>query len=181
MDPERVQRLLALSDEDLIASNALTERQLDHLEARLHLRAAVLGWTGHPLKQPLEAVAAEVRAVLRHSDELLAVKRQLRHAPMPWTACFGIHRTLARKSAEEAVETWNRLVPLGTLVRFYPTWGDWENTHTDLTEAPARLNTAGEPILWLHKQSGCVSLWHCEPIVVPSCYQPRPVSQGAAP
>ena len=42
-----------------------TDRDFDELEARLQIRAAALGWTGDPMKQPPEVVLAEARGVMR--------------------------------------------------------------------------------------------------------------------
>ncbi len=43
---------------------ALTEAELDELESRLILTAAVFGWTGDPLRQPPTVVLAKVEAIL---------------------------------------------------------------------------------------------------------------------
>ena len=56
--------LLSLSDSELIESADLTDAEFDELERQLALRAAVLGWTGDPMRQPLEVVAAVVRGIL---------------------------------------------------------------------------------------------------------------------
>lgn len=56
--------LPSLSDEELIESVNLTDAEFDELENQLALRAACLGWTGDPMKQPLEVVAGIVRAIL---------------------------------------------------------------------------------------------------------------------
>ena len=56
--------LLALSDAELIESADLTDAEFDELESQLALRAACLGWTGDPLRQPLETVAAIVRGII---------------------------------------------------------------------------------------------------------------------
>ena len=56
--------LLALSDAELIESADLTAAEFDELESQLALRAACLGWTGDPLRQPLETVAAIVRGII---------------------------------------------------------------------------------------------------------------------
>ena len=50
--------LLALSDAELIELADLTDAEFDELENQLALRAACLGWTGDPMRQPLETVAA---------------------------------------------------------------------------------------------------------------------------
>jgi hypothetical protein len=50
--------LLALSDAELIESADLSNAEFDELENQLALRAACLGWTGDPMRQPLETVAA---------------------------------------------------------------------------------------------------------------------------
>jgi len=183
MDATETLRLLALPDEELINSPdfTLSKQGFDLLENRLCLRAAVLGWTGDPLKQPLASVAAELRAMLTQTDDVLAVMKDLAHSPKPHTACIGFHKPRMRALAEEVVSKWNELVPVGTLVRFYPTWGAWNAAEIDLTERQAQMNTAGEPVLWLHKRAGCVSLWHCEPLTVPSCFVPRSSAQGIAP
>ena len=46
-------------------SAQFTDRDFDELESRLRIRAASLGWTGDPMKQPPEVVLAESRAVIR--------------------------------------------------------------------------------------------------------------------
>jgi hypothetical protein len=56
--------LLALSDADLIEAADLTDGEFDELENQLALRAACLGWTGDPMRQPLETVAAIVRGII---------------------------------------------------------------------------------------------------------------------
>jgi|JI7StandDraft_1071085.scaffolds.fasta_scaffold556063_2 hypothetical protein len=50
--------LLALSDAELIELADLTDAEFDELENQLALRAACLGWTGDPMRQPLETIAA---------------------------------------------------------------------------------------------------------------------------
>lgn len=56
--------LLALSDAELIDSADLSDTEFDELESQLALRAASLGWTGDPMRQPLETVAAIVRGII---------------------------------------------------------------------------------------------------------------------
>jgi hypothetical protein len=56
--------LLALSDSELMEAADLTNAEFDELENQLALRAACLGWTGDPMRQPLEAVAATVRGII---------------------------------------------------------------------------------------------------------------------
>ena len=56
--------LLALSDADLIESADFTDAEFDELENQLAIRAACLGWTGDPMRQPLETVAATVRGII---------------------------------------------------------------------------------------------------------------------
>ena len=56
--------LLALSDAELIESADLTDAEFDELENQLAIRAACLGWTGDPMRQPLEIVAATVRGII---------------------------------------------------------------------------------------------------------------------
>ena len=56
--------LLALSDAELIELADLTDAEFDELEKQLALRAACLGWTGDPMRQPLETVAAIVRGII---------------------------------------------------------------------------------------------------------------------
>lgn len=56
--------LLALSDAELIEFADLTDAEFDELESQLALRAACLGWTGDPMRQPLETVAAIVRCII---------------------------------------------------------------------------------------------------------------------
>ena len=56
--------LLALSDAELIELADLTDAEFDELENQLALRAACLGWTGDPMRQPLETVAATVRGII---------------------------------------------------------------------------------------------------------------------
>lgn len=55
---------LALSDAELIEAADLTNAEFDELENQLALRAACLGWTGDPMRQPLETVAAIVRGII---------------------------------------------------------------------------------------------------------------------
>lgn len=56
--------LLALSDTELIDSADLSDTEFDELESQLALRAASLGWTGDPMRQPPETVAAIVRGII---------------------------------------------------------------------------------------------------------------------
>lgn len=56
--------LLALSDAELMESADLSDKEFDELENQLALRAGCLGWTGDPLRQPLETVAAIVRSLI---------------------------------------------------------------------------------------------------------------------
>ncbi len=56
--------LLALSGAELIELADLTDAEFDELENQLALRAACLGWTGDPMRQPLETVAAIVRGII---------------------------------------------------------------------------------------------------------------------
>lgn len=56
--------LLLLSDAELMDSADLTDTEFDELERQLALRAACLGWTGDPMRQPLETVAAIVRGII---------------------------------------------------------------------------------------------------------------------
>ena len=56
--------LIALSDADLIEAADLTDAEFDELENQLAIRAACLGWTGDPMRQPLETVAATVRGII---------------------------------------------------------------------------------------------------------------------
>lgn len=56
--------LLSLSDAALMEQAELRDSEFDELENLLALRAACLGWTGDPMRQPLETVAAIVRGIL---------------------------------------------------------------------------------------------------------------------
>lgn len=56
--------LLALKNEELIERADFSEAEFDQLENDLALRAACLGWTGDPMKQPVEVVAAVVRSII---------------------------------------------------------------------------------------------------------------------
>ena len=56
--------LLALKDEELIEHANFNDAEFDQLENDLALRAACLGWTGDPMKQPIEVVAAVVRNII---------------------------------------------------------------------------------------------------------------------
>ena len=56
--------LLALKDEELIERANFNDAEFDQLENDLALRAACLGWTGDPMKQPIEVVAAVVRNII---------------------------------------------------------------------------------------------------------------------
>ena len=53
--------MLALSDAQLMEAADLTDPEFDELENQLALRAACLGWSGEPMRQPLETVASIVR------------------------------------------------------------------------------------------------------------------------
>lgn len=56
--------LLALKDEELIERAQLSDAEFDQLENDLALRAACLGWTGDPMKQPVNVVAAVARGII---------------------------------------------------------------------------------------------------------------------
>lgn len=56
--------LLSLADGELIESVEFSDAEFDELENQLALRAACLGWTGDPMRQPLETVAAVVRGII---------------------------------------------------------------------------------------------------------------------
>lgn len=56
--------LLALSDAELMEAADLSDEEFDELENKLALRAACLGWTGDPLRQPIEVVASIVRNII---------------------------------------------------------------------------------------------------------------------
>lgn len=56
--------LIVLPDAELIDSADLTNGEFEELENLLALRAACLGWTGDPMRQPLETVAAIVRGII---------------------------------------------------------------------------------------------------------------------
>lgn len=56
--------LLSLSDAELIENAKLSAAEFDELENQFALRAACLGWTGDPMRQPLDTVAAIVRCIL---------------------------------------------------------------------------------------------------------------------
>lgn len=56
--------LLQLSDVALLDLAELSEAEFGELENQLVLRAASLGWTGDPLRQPAQTVAAIVRQII---------------------------------------------------------------------------------------------------------------------
>ena len=56
--------LLTLNDAALIESVSLSDAEFDELENQLAIRAACLGWTGDPMRQPVAVVAATVRGIL---------------------------------------------------------------------------------------------------------------------
>lgn len=56
--------LPSLSDAELIETADLSNAEFDELENQLAIRAACLGWTGDPMRQPLETVAAIVRGII---------------------------------------------------------------------------------------------------------------------
>ena len=58
--------LHSLPDVELIETVDLSEAEFDELENQLALRAACLGWTGDPMRQPLVIVAAIVRGIVSH-------------------------------------------------------------------------------------------------------------------
>lgn len=55
--------------------NQLTEREFDDLESELKLRAAVLGWTGDPLRQPAQIVLGMAEAILQRRQSHRPVNR----------------------------------------------------------------------------------------------------------
>lgn len=56
--------LLTLSDEELMDNADLTDEEFDELENQLVIRAGCLGWTGDPMRQPIDTVAAIVRGII---------------------------------------------------------------------------------------------------------------------
>lgn len=62
--PLVINALLALTDSELLEKADLCDAEFDELENQLALRAACLGWTGDPMRQPLETIAAIVRVIL---------------------------------------------------------------------------------------------------------------------
>jgi hypothetical protein len=56
--------LLSLSDAELLEAAGLSDKEFDELENQLILHAACHGWTGDPLRQPLETVAAIARGII---------------------------------------------------------------------------------------------------------------------
>ena len=56
--------LLALKDEELIERAQLSDAEFDQLENDLALRAGCLGWTGDPMKQPVNVVAAVASGII---------------------------------------------------------------------------------------------------------------------
>lgn len=59
-----------MTDDEVMAElsslqQGFSESDFDQLEAELKLRAAVLGWTGDPLKQPSRTVLAAARAAMK--------------------------------------------------------------------------------------------------------------------
>lgn len=57
--------LLYLPDDELMEAAELTNLEFDELENQLALRAAVLHWSGDPMRQPLDVVASIVRQIIR--------------------------------------------------------------------------------------------------------------------
>lgn len=62
MTPQQSQELDTLTGQ-------FTDADYNALETELRLRAAVLGWTGDPLQQPVESVLAAARTVLATSAQ----------------------------------------------------------------------------------------------------------------
>lgn len=56
--------LLQLPDAALLDQAELSEAEFDELENQLAIRSACLGWTGDPMRQPVEVVAAIVRGII---------------------------------------------------------------------------------------------------------------------
>jgi hypothetical protein len=59
----------AITDEELLDIADLSEQEYDELEHRLAITAACLGWSGDPIRQPLETVAAIVRIIVSERSE----------------------------------------------------------------------------------------------------------------
>jgi hypothetical protein len=74
------------------------------------------------------------------------------------------------------VALWNAIARPGTWVRFFPTWGRWEESRTETIDRRASVSAAGQPVLWL-ETSGCVSAYHCEPLTPEDLAQERPWSK----
>lgn len=66
MNEHNQMALLALNDSELMEMVRLDDAEFDELENQLGSRAACLGWTGDPMRQPLETVAAIVRGLVRN-------------------------------------------------------------------------------------------------------------------
>lgn len=58
---------------------------------------------------------------------------------------------------------WRQLAPVGTDVRFYPTWGRWDTFKLGTIRREPFQALSGTPVVFLTGIAGFVSLWHCEP------------------
>jgi hypothetical protein len=83
----------------------------------------------------------------------LQVERRRKSSPRP-----------RHNDAVNYAALWNALAPPGTLIRFFPTWGRWDESREDTIRHRATVNSAREPVLWLENTRGCVSAYHCEPL-----------------
>ena len=55
---------------------------------------------------------------------------------------------------------------VGTMVRYYPVWGQWATATTHYVSARAFVSASKEPAVALDGVSGCVSIWNCEPVII---------------
>lgn len=68
--------------------------------------------------------------------------------------------------ADDRVVLFNLICPVGTMVRYYPVWGQWDKVTTHYVSDRAYVSASKEPAVFLDGVSGCVSIWNCEPVVI---------------
>ncbi len=81
-------------------------------------------------------------------------------------------------AADRAV-LFNLVCPVGTIVRYFPIWGQWDKSQTCTVSRRAYLSASKEPVVFLDDVSGCVSVWNCEPVTIQPAGQAEE-SRGAA-
>lgn len=74
-------------------------------------------------------------------------------------------RRCPSRYALDRVVLFNLVCPVGTKVRYYPIWGQWDQATIHHVSERAHMDILNEPAVLLDGVSAYVSLWHCEPVI----------------